>query len=150
MRHIPRMMRSKDGLMFRRLESLFAALGLFAAFGGAYYFYALYPALGKVNTWGVVAVAAAALTFLGISVGIHGHRAHTRLSVILGFLVSLGVALYVRSQYPDAQYAYVPETGLLLLTVVCAELRVFTKEPDNRKPEHVGAARDQSARRRRR
>jgi hypothetical protein len=134
--------------MWRRLESLFAALGMLAAFGGGYYF-ADVTRMALVNIWSVLAVAAAALSFLGISVGIHGHRPHTRISIILGFLLSLGVTLYVRSKYPAAVYAYLPEAGLLLLTVLCAELRVVTKEPDRRKPEHVGAARSQGARRHR-
>jgi hypothetical protein len=134
--------------MFRRLESLFAALGMLAAFGGGYYFADL-TRMKLVNTWSVLAVVAAALTFLGISIGIHGHKPHTRISVFLGFLLALGVALYVRSTYPVAQYSYLPEAGLLLLTLICAELRVALKEPDRRKPEHVGAAAHQGARKRR-
>jgi len=132
--------------MFRRLESLFAALGLLAAFGGGYYFADL-TRMHLFNTWSVLAVAAAALTFLGISIGIHGHKPHTRISVFVGFLLALGVALYVRSNYPAAQYSYLPEAGLLLLTLISAELRVALKEADTRKPEHIGAA-HQGARRR--
>jgi len=132
--------------MFRRLESLFAALGLLAAFGGAYYF-AAETRMSLVNVWSILAVVAAALSFYGITVSIHGHQAHTRISIVLGFLLSLGLALYVRSKYPAAQYAYLPEAGLLLLTLICAELRVATKEPDTRKPEHVGAAGHRGARR---
>jgi hypothetical protein len=130
--------------MFRRLESLFAALGLLAAFGGAYYFAAI-SRIGLVNTWSILAVVAAAFTFFGISSSIHGHQAHTRLSVFVGFLVALGVALYVRSNYPTAQYSFLPEAGLLLLTLICSEMRVALKEPDRRRPEHVGAARRQGA-----
>lgn len=133
--------------MFRRLESLFAALGLLAAFGGGYYFADL-ARMPLVNIWSVLAVAAAALTFLGISIGIHGHKPHTRIPVFAGFLLALGVALYVRSKYPAAQYAYLPEAGLLLLTLICAELRVALKEADTRKPEHFGAAARQGARKR--
>ncbi len=133
--------------MFRRLESLFAALGMLAAFGGSYYFADL-SKMALFNTWSVLAVVAAALTFLGISVGIHGHKAHTRISVFIGFLLALGIALYVRSQYPAAQYAYLPEAALLLLTLICAELRVGLKEPATRKPEQIGARKRQGARHR--
>lgn len=136
--------------MFRRLESLFAALGLLAAFGGGYYLaYTVVPHLSLVNTWSLLALAAGALSFLGVSIAVHKHHTHTRIFIVLGFLISLGVALYVRSNYPAAQYAYVPEAALLLLTLACSESRVATKEPDSRKPEHVGAAREQHARRRR-
>ena len=134
--------------MFRRLESLFAALGLFAAFGGGYYLHAI-TGIALVNTWSLLALAAGALSFLGVSIAVHKHHTHTRIFIVLGFLTSLGIALYVRSHYPAAQYAYVPEAALLLLTLACAESRVATKEPDMRKPEHVGAARAQHARRRR-
>jgi hypothetical protein len=133
--------------MFRRLESLFAALGLLAAFGGGYYLADL-TGMKLVNIWSGLAVAAAALTFLGISIGVHGHKSHTRLPVFGGFLLSLGVALYVRSTYPAAQYAYLPEAGLLLLTLICAELRVALKEPDRRKPERILAPSRRGARRR--
>jgi hypothetical protein len=125
--------------MFRRLESLFAALGLLTAFGGGYYFADL-SGMKLVNIWSGLAVAAAAMTFLGISIGVHGHKPHTHFLIIVGFLIAGGVALYVRSTYPAAQYSYLPEAGLLLLTLICAELRVAFKEPDRRKPEHVGAA----------
>jgi hypothetical protein len=135
--------------MFRRLESLFAALALLAALGGGYYFADL-SRMPLLNLWSGLAVVAAALTFFGITVAVHGHQPHTRLSVFVGFLLAGGVALYVRSAYPAAQNAYLPEAGLLLLTVVCAELRVGLKEADTRKPEHVGAARHAGARRRRR
>ena len=135
--------------MFRRLESLFAALGLFAAFGGGYYLHAIVSGIALVNTWSLLAVAAGALSFLGVSIAVHKHRPHTRISIVLGFLLALGVALYVRSNYPTAQYAYLPEAVLLLLTLICSESRVATKEPDMRKPEHIGAAREQHARRRR-
>ena len=134
--------------MFRRLESLFAALGLLAAFGGAYYF-ADVSKMSLVNTWGVLAVLAAAFTFFGITSSIHGHQAHTRITVFVGFLLSLGVALYVRSTYPAAQYSFLPEAGLLLLTLICSEMRVALKEPDRRTPEHVGGVHHQGAHRRR-
>jgi hypothetical protein len=134
--------------MFRRFESLLAALGLLAAFGGAYYF-ADVSEMKLVNIWGGLAVLAAVFTFFGITSSIHGHQAHTRLTVFVGFLLSLGVALYVRSNYPVAEYAFLPEAGLLLLTLISSELRVALKEPDRRKPEHFGAARHQGARRRR-
>ncbi len=136
--------------MFRRLESLFAALGLLAALGGGYYF-ADVSKMPLFNLWNALAVAGAALTFFGISVGIHGHQAHTRLSVFAGFVLALFVALYVKFNYPLAQYAFLPEAGLLLLVLVSAELRVGFKEADTRKPEHVGAARprNKAAQRRR-
>lgn len=133
--------------MFRRFESLFAALGLLAAFGGGYYFADL-TGMRLFNTWSVLAVAAAALTFLGISIGIHGHKPHTRISVFVGFLLAGGVALYVHLNYPAAQNSYLPEAVLLLLTLISAEMRVALKEPDMRKPEHFGAAARQGARRR--
>lgn len=135
--------------MFRRLESLFAALGLLAALAGGYYFSDV-SRMPLFNLWNVLAVIAAALSFFGISVGIHGHRAHTRFSVFAGFVLSLVVALYVKFNYPLAQYAFLPEAALLLLTLVSAELRVGFKEADTRKPEHVGAARPRKAARRRR
>jgi hypothetical protein len=125
--------------MFRRFESLFAALGLLAALAGGYYF----SDVGRMplfNLWNALAVGAAALSFLGISIGVHGHQAHTRIEVFAGFILSLIVALVVRANYPAGQYAFLPEAGLLLLTLVSAELRVGLKEADNRKPEHVGAA----------
>ncbi len=134
--------------MFRRLESLFAALGILAAFGGGYYFADL-TRMKLVNIWGILAVVAAALTFLGISVAIHGHKSHTRISVFVGFILAAIVALYVKLNYPAAQYAYLPEAALLLLTLICSELRVGLKEPDRRKPEHVGAAASRKAARRR-
>ncbi len=134
--------------MFRRLESLFAALGLLAAFGGAYYFADL-TRMGLVNIYNGLAVLAAAFTFFGITSSIHGHQTHTRLSVFVGFLLSLGVALYVRSKYPLAQYAFLPEAGLLLLTLICSEMRVALKEPNRRTPEHVGGVHHQGAHRRR-
>ena len=135
--------------MFRRFESLFAALGLLAGLAGGYYFSDV-SRMPLFNLWNVLAVAAAAFCFFGISVGIHGHRAHTRLSVFAGFALSLGVALYVKFNYPEAQYAFLPEAALLLLTLVSAELRVGFKEADNRKPEHVGAAKPHKAAHRRR
>lgn len=134
--------------MFRRLESLFAALGLLAALGGGYYFSDV-SRMPLFNLWNVLAVVAAAATFFGISTGIHGHRAHTRLSVFAGFILSLIVALYVKINYPAAENSFLPEAALLLLTLVCAELRVGLKEADTRKPEHVGAAKRQVAHRRR-
>ena len=138
--------------MFRRLESIFAALGVLAAFGGAYYFAAL-TKMSLINLWSGLALAAAALSFFGISAGIHGHKAHTHITIILGFLVSAGMALVVKSKFgsdaDNVSYAFLPEAGLLFLTLLCAEIRTFIKEPDHRRPEHVGAAVDHKARPRR-
>ncbi len=134
--------------MFRRLESLFAALGILAAFAGGYYFSDV-TETRLFNLWSVLAVVAAALTFLGISIGIHGHKRHTRISVFIGFLLSVGIALYVRANYPAAENAFLPEAVLLLLTLVCAELRVGLKEPATRRPEQIGAHKRQGARSRR-
>jgi hypothetical protein len=134
--------------MFRRLESLFAAIGMLAAFGGGYYFADL-SRMRLVNPWSILEVVAAALTFLGISIAVHGHKRQTRISVFVGFLLSLGVALYVRSIYPATEYAYLPEAALLLLTLICSELRVGFKEPANRRPERIGAPAHQGARKRR-
>jgi hypothetical protein len=129
--------------MWRRLESLFAALGVLAAFGGAYYL-EKEGSLPLINVWSLLAFGAAALSFFGVSVSIHGHRSHTRLSIVLGFLLAAVVAFLVNNKY---NAAYFPEAGVLLLVLICAELRVFTKEPAARKPENVGAARRQLARR---
>jgi uncharacterized membrane protein HdeD (DUF308 family) len=130
--------------MFRRLESLFAALGLLAALAGGYYFSDI-SKQPLFNLWNVLAVVAAAASFEGITVSVHGHRAHTRIPVFAGFVLSLVVALYVKFNYPEAQYAFLPAAALLLLTLVSAELRVGFKEADNRKPEHVGAAKPRKA-----
>lgn len=138
--------------MFRRLESLFAALGVLAAFGGAYFFAAL-TKMGFINLWSLLGFAAAALCFFGISASVHGHKPHTRITIIAGFLLSAATALIVKSKFgsdiDNVSYAFLPEAGLLLLVLLCAEIRVFIKEPANRKPEHVGAARAQPARRKR-
>jgi hypothetical protein len=130
--------------MFRRFESLFAALGLLAALAGGYYFSDV-SRMPLFNLWNVLAVVGAALSFLGISVGIHGHRARTRISVFAGFILSLILALIVRANHPEGEYAFLPEAALLLLTLVSAELRVGLKEADNRKPENVGAAKPRVA-----
>ncbi len=139
--------------MFRRLESIFAALGVLAAFGGAYFFAGL-TKMSLFNQWTLIALAAAALSFFGISAGIHGHKPHTRITIILGFLVSAGLALVVKSKFAsdshNASYAFLPEAGLLFLVLLCAEIRTFIKEPDHRRPEKVGAAVDHTPRQRRR
>ena len=135
--------------MFRRLESIFVALGVLAAFGGAYFFAAL-TKMSLFNLWSGVALAAAALSFFGISAGIHGHKPHTRITIILGFLVAAALALVVKSQYgsdnQNASFAFLPEAGLLFLVLLCAEIRTYIKEPDRRRPEKVGAAVDHSRR----
>jgi O-antigen/teichoic acid export membrane protein len=131
--------------MWRRLESLSAALGILAAIGGAYYLKVEGHLPSLFNTWSVLALVAAGFSFYGITVSIHGHGNHTRLSIVLGFLLAAVVALVVYRMY---NAAYVPEAALLLLVLLCAELRVFTKEPDRRKPENVGAARNQGTPRR--
>ncbi len=134
--------------MFRRLESLFSALGLLAACGGAYFFAAL-TSLSLVNTWNILALVAAALSFFGVSVSIHGHKAHTRGTIIVGFLMAAGLAIYVKGAYGgEAGFSFLPEAALLFLTLLCAEVRVFIKEPATRQPEHVGAAKAQHARKR--
>jgi cation transport ATPase len=132
--------------MWRRLESLFAALAVLAAFGGAYYLRVEGHLPSLINIWSGLALAAAALSFFGVSASIHGHRKDTRLTIILGFLLAVVVALLVNNKY---NAAYFPEAAVLLLVLICAELRVFTKEPATRKPENVGAIRRQLARRRR-
>ncbi len=125
--------------MWRRLESLFAALGVLAAFGGAYYLKVEGHEPSLINMWSLLAFVAAALSFFGVSVSIHGHARHTRLSIVLGFLLAAVVAFLVNNKHNNA--AYFPEAAVLLMVLLCAELRVFTKEPATRKPENVGAAR---------
>ena len=138
--------------MFRRLESLFAALGVLAAFGGAYFFAAL-TKTSFINVWSLLGFAAAALSFFGISASVHGHKPHTRITIIIGFLLAAATALIVKSKFgsdiDNVSFAFLPEAGLLLLVLLCAEIRIFIKEPANRKPERVGAAREQHLRRRR-
>ena len=138
--------------MFRRLESLFAALGVLAAFGGAYFFAAL-TKTSFINVWSLLGFAAAALSFFGISASVHGHKPHTRITIIIGFLLSAATALIVKTKFgsdiDNVSYAFLPEAGLLFLVLLCAEVRVFIKEPAGRKPEHVGAAREQRLRRKR-
>ena len=135
--------------MFRRFESAFAALGLMAALGGGYYFSDV-SRMPLFNVWNALAVVAAALSFLGVSVAVHGHQPHTRISVFAGFVLSLIVTLFVRANHPEAQYAFLPEAALLLLALISAELRIGLKEPDRRKPEHVGAAKHRRVAHRRR
>lgn len=138
--------------MFRRLESLFAALGVLAALGGAYYFAAL-TKTSFINIWSLLGFAAAALSFFGISASVHGHKPPTRITIIIGFLLSAATALIVKTKFgsdiDNVSFAFLPEAGLLFLVLLCAEIRVFIKEPASRKPEGVGAARNQHPRRKR-
>lgn len=131
--------------MWRRLESLFVALAVLAAFGGAYYLKVEGHLSSLINVWSLLAFAAAALSFFGVSASVHGHRKDTRLTIVLGFLLAAVVAVVVNNKY---NMAYFPEAAVLLLVLICAELRVFTKEPATRKPEHVGAAHKRIARHR--
>ncbi len=131
--------------MWRRLESLFVALAVLAAFGGAYYLRVEGHLPSLINVWSLLALGAAALSFFGVSASIHGHRKDTRLTIFLGFLLGAVVAVLVNNKY---NMAYFPEAAVLLLVFICAELRVLTREPATRKPEHVGAVHKQLLRRR--